>query len=61
MKSINTEESKGVILQYRRGNKQAENNSYPNAILVPQTFLLKMYKYTCAAIFFTRFVHSGFK
>lgn len=31
MKSINTEESKGIILQYG-GDKQVENNSYPKAI-----------------------------
>lgn len=59
MKSINTEESK-EIQQYRR-KKQAQNNNYPKAILVTQTFLLKMYKYTYAVIFIIRFVHSGFK
>lgn len=51
MKSINTEESKGIILQYR-GDKQVENNSYPKAILVTQMFLLKMYKYTYVVVFY---------
>lgn len=51
MKSINTEESKGIILQYG-GDKQIENNSYPKAILVTQMFLLKMYKYTYVVVFY---------
>lgn len=51
MKSINTEENKEIILQYRMGKKQSENNSSPKAILVTQMFLQKMYKYTYAVIF----------